>query len=183
MAVQLRQKIGNDLVKVVDYVLEKILEENERTIREAFLTNRGNPSVYQRTNEFYQAWDYKTKANAMSRKQAVQGEFYYSPTAEYATHGHYMKTSEPPNASNDFMGQHHGIGGIWGDSREYLADILYKGISYNIYLGKKVKGINAFDKLVKRIGKRKFANWVNEGMDKYHIKYIRHSYPSVSNEK
>lgn len=176
---ELKSQIQSKLVKVVEYLMLQILKENNKIMREAFLTRRQNATVYQHTDEFFNAWDYKAEI-----KQKVHGEFYYSPTEEYATHdGRYMATSEPPNASNDFMGQHHGIGGIWGDSREYLADLLYLGIRRSIYNGgKRVAGINAFNSLVKAVGKRKFATWVNEGFKRNGISYHFHSYPVVSNK-
>ena len=183
---ELTKRISDNLVKVIDYVLEKVLKENDRIMREAFFMQRAVATTYHHTNEFFNAWDYKTKQRSKAARYGVQGAFYYSPTEEYATHsGRYMKTSEPPNANNDFMGQHHGIGGKWGDSREYLADILYLGISRNIYFGgarndKLVKGvgINAFDKLMKYMGARKLASWINEGFSKYEIAYHFHSYPT-----
>ena len=82
------------------------------------------------------------------------------------------------------MGQHHGIGEVkngpnagkfYGDSREYLADIIYQGLAGDIYGdGFWTEKRDAFERLLKIVGKRNFNKWMIEAMNEVGLNVQSH---------
>lgn len=182
------EKMLQDPLKIaVEYVVQKILDTNEDEIAKIVYAVY-DPTNYERTGEFQKAWDKIVTTKTGSSGATVEGSFFYAP-------GGNRMSSQPPSPTNGNMGVHHGIStsgmgkfrtngqmtskkerseGQWGDSREYLADIIYQGLSGDIYgEGAWTKKRNAFDALVKYIGKQRMKQWFEAGLNKAGLNYSR----------
>lgn len=147
--------------KVVNYVLDKILEANKIEIIEKVVYGAGEPSYYNRTKEFGKAWDKKTSTGGA---HDVNGEFFYSPEK--------MSIGSVDPESHDY-GQHIGVAGSYQgqDSRQYLAEIIYEGIAGPAFgHGYWNKKRDAFSRLVNHVGKVKFNQWFQQGCKKNGLK-------------
>lgn len=161
---QLRQMLKDPLRKVVDYILDMIYKENESQISQIVYAVY-NPDTYERTGEFREAWDTAVHSTSAISK-FVEGQFFYKPDS--------MSVVAPHPANNN-MGIHHGIGKNGGDSREYLADIIYQGLSGYVYgNGVWTNKRDAFSALVKYVGKKRFKQWFESGMSEAGLDYKRH---------
>ena len=167
----LKQMLKAPLKVAVRILMEKILDANKEAINTVvYFDKTGTPNYYENTYEFLDAWDIAVHDSKAIKTSDVQGSFFYAPK---------KMSSNPPYVDDDHvyhMGQHHGIGGEWGDSREYLAEILYNGIQ-----GKKIFGDgpyarerNAYKQLIKMIGKNKFKQWMREAMEEAGLKVKTH---------
>lgn len=140
----------------VDYVVQKIWNENREIVRQV-VYEAYTPKQYERTGEFKEAWD--TDTSVYGNK--AHGEFRYNP--ESLTIG-----------SN---GQHSSIFD-GASSRDYLADIIYQGLSGAIYEKGYAKDSarfqdqawaqkrNAWEVLERKVGVRKIKQWMKEGFNK-----------------
>lgn len=180
------------LKQAVDYVVQKIWNENREQI-EQIIYRANTPQDYQRTEEFKNAWSTLATAKTGIGGATVEGSFYYAPNE--------MPTATPPSASNNYMGQHYGVGdtasstngdthfrangkmrskaeragGEWGDSRAYLAEIIYQGLAGPAFGdGYWRKKRDAFEALLKYIGKQRMKQWFEEGMTYAGLDYKRH---------
>ena len=137
----LSSAITDGLKIAVQYVVDRILEENDSTILDVVYSTY-SPSVYQRTGEFQKAWD--TKVSSM--KKYVEGEFFYDSRE---------LTVDPE------IGQHASV--VSKDSvAEYMADILYEGAMGCIYRPTKR---NAWKVLDKWLSNTKFRQIFEEGLN------------------
>lgn len=156
---QLADMVMPQLEKVVDYVVKKILEEN-RDIVEKVVYDAYEPTEYDRTGEFKEAWDTEVRSSG----DTVTGEFKYDPSK--ISHRSIVDGSE--------------VG-------EYLADIIYHGFAGAIYQQGYAKNSvrfkgqawtkarNAWDSLIKYLGTNRMARIFEEGMQYYGIPYERNS--------
>lgn len=145
---ELERLLREPLKEAVDYVVQKIWNEN-REIIEQIIYRSEAPEYYQRTGEFKNAWETLTTVKT-GDGNTVEGNFFYAPNLMSAT---------PADDAPNHMGQHYGVGdtsgstngnnnfrangqmrskaersgGQYGDSREYLADIIYQGLAGDIY--------------------------------------------------
>ena len=148
------------LVFALDYVLGKIYEKNADVI-ERIIYRAYSPQTYERTHEFKDAWgNDKPKVTG----NHIRGKFEYEPDN--------MEANPPTNDMP--MGQHYGVGS-WGDSREYLAEIIYEGLAGPAFGdGSWRKKRDAWDLLCKEVDGDVIAKWFAEGCTKagLNVKFI-----------
>lgn len=144
--IQLRALLEPALQKTVDYVVEKIWEDNQEIV-ERVVYNAGDPSVYSRTYSFEEAWEYKSGGGG-----AISAEFMYAP--EKLTYHPSVVTGE--------------------DIRDGLADIIFEGLAGHIFgTGFWTNKRNAFETLQKELGKKKLRQYFEEGMTAAGLKWRR----------
>ena len=147
------------LTKIADYAAQKVWNENraqiEQTVYQSYV-----PKDYNRTGEFKEAWD----TAAYNDGNKATGKMFYTP-------GQMRIGSTDPD-SVDF-GQHVSITD-GGPSAEYLADIIYYGISGDAWrwdVGKR----DAWDALNKVVGRRKMKQYIEEAFKFYGVEYEAHN--------
>lgn len=153
---ELTQMLFPPLKVIVDYIMQKLWNENREIIRKV-VYDAYRPEMYQRTNQFKEAWDYKVLGSSGTGK--IQGEFYY----------------EPNKLTSGAGGQHSSF--LTGEEmKEYLADVIYQGLAgdftgqykyakQNPHFSNQAwaNSRNAWDMLVKKVGKTNMDKWVSEG--------------------
>ena len=162
----LQAAVVADLKNVVDYVVQKLWEEN-RDLIQKIVYDGYQPEEYERTNEFKEAWntDVKTLNNF------VQGEFKYDSR---------LLTVDTDN------GQHSSL--VDGTPMtEYLAEVIYDGLSGAIYEPGYAKNSSRFkgqpwankrdvwSALLKWFNKTKLRQLFEEGMRKEGLDFIKHN--------
>ena len=162
----LQAAVVADLKNVVDYVVQKLWEEN-RDLVQKIVYDGYQPEEYERTNEFKEAWntDVKTLNNF------VQGEFKYDSR---------LLTVDTDN------GQHSSL--VDGTPMtEYLAEVIYDGLSGAIYEPGYAKNSSRFkgqpwankrdvwSALLKWFNKTKLRQLFEEGMRREGINFKRHN--------
>lgn len=161
---QLLRMVMPDLKKAVKYVVDEILKENEKLIQE-IVYDAYSPEIYDRTGQFKKAWETYSDISG----DTATGEFSYAPEklSENAPHHASIVDGEP-------------IG-------DYLAEIIYEGLSGAIYQHGYAKNYKPFkgqawtkkrdvwDKLNKKIGKQKIKQLFEEGMRRQGINFQRHN--------
>lgn len=143
---QLQAVIAQALIPVINRVLERIVEDNRNLIQE-YIYDNDTPSVYERTEEFKEAWG---KQSAEVAGDHVKGEFSYAPD----------KMSVDPGAF-----QHGSYYYSPNDIREYLAEIIYQGgagplFGEGFWRNKR----DVWDRLIKHLGKRQLLSYVSEAL-------------------
>ena len=107
----LQAAVVADLKNVVDYVVQKLWEENQELVQK-IVYDGYQPEEYERTDEFKEAWDTDVK----TLHNAVQGEFKYDSRLLTVTDN----------------GQHSSL--VDGTPMtEYLAEVIFEGLSGAIY--------------------------------------------------
>ena len=162
----LQAAVVADLKNVVDYVVQKLWEEN-RDLVQKIVYDGYQPEEYERTNEFKEAWDTDVK----TLHNAVQGEFKYDSR---------LLTVDTDN------GQHSSL--VDGTPMtEYLAEVIYDGLSGAIYEPGYAKNSSRFkgqpwankrdvwSALLKWFNKTKLRQLFEEGMRQQGVNFIRHS--------
>lgn len=101
--------------RMIDYILDEIYKLNQEQI-DKIVYAAYNPVEYERTYEFRDAW--KKSSEVVVNNKTGKGVFEYNPEGMVynqgnAQHGSYY---DPP-----------------GDARQYLADIIYQGLSGPAY--------------------------------------------------
>ena len=134
------------LKEAVNYVVQKIWNENRELVR-LIVYESYQPSMYERTGEFKEAWDTSVKRVG----NYIEGEFKYDPRI--------MEV-------NPFLGQHASV--ITGEpSTTYLADIIYQGLSGHIFgTGYWTQKRDAWSALDKWLSNTTFRKIFEEGMTK-----------------
>ena len=148
---QMRKAMAPVIKGLTEFLLDKIFSLNKEKIQE-IVYNVYNPTTYNRTGQFKEAW--KTEITKTTRNQ-VEGKFSYAPEKMTynqleAQHGSYY---QPP-----------------GDVREYLADIIYQGLSGPAFGNGPINGPwaearDAFSALLDSTDGQ-FDQWVREGLSK-----------------
>lgn len=160
------------LKEAVDYVVQKIWNENRELIR-IIVYESYQPSRYNRTGEFKEAWN--TKVNAKGRH--IEGEFYYD-------WGKLTPGDDDPESPR--YGQH-----VSGIDRflmtEYLADVIYQGLAgpafgHGIHSGPWTEKRDVWATLDKWLSNSTFRRIFEEGMTKAGIPWKK-SIGGVSVEK
>ena len=163
---QLQAAIIADMKNVVDYVVQKIWNDNRELIRQIIYEGY-QPEVYERTGEFKEAWDTDVK----TLHNYVQGEFKYDPRLLTV---------------NEDNGQHSSL--VDGTPMtEYLAEVIYDGLSGAIYEPGYAKNSSRFkgqpwankrdvwSALLKWFNKTKLRQLFEEGMRQQGVNFIRHN--------
>ena len=163
---QLQAAIIADMKNVVDYVVQKIWNDNRELIRQIIYEGY-QPEVYERTGEFKEAWDTDVK----TLHNYVQGEFKYDPRLLIV---------------NEDNGQHSSL--VDGTPMtEYLAEVIYDGLSGAIYEPGYAKNSSRFkgqpwankrdvwSALLKWFNKTKLRQLFEEGMRHQGVNFIRHN--------
>lgn len=143
---QLNNVFVPKLKQAVDYVVQKIWNENRELVR-LIVYESYQPSMYERTGEFKEAWDTSVK----SLGSYIEGEFKYDPKTMVA---------------NPALGQHASV--VTGEpSASYLADIIYQGLAGHIFgTGYWTKKRDAWSALDKWLTNNTFRKIFEEGMTK-----------------
>ena len=162
----LQAAVVADLKNVVDYVVQKLWEEN-RDLVQKIVYDGYQPEEYERTNEFKEAWNTDVK----TLNSFIQGEFKYDSRLLTV------------NADN---GQHSSlVDGM--PMTEYLAEVIYDGLSGAIYEPGYAKNSSRFkgqpwankrdvwSALLKWFNKTKLKQLFEEGMRRQGINFIRHN--------
>lgn len=151
---ELRNMLRSPIQKAINYVLDKIYDENIAVVHEVVYTAY-SPEDYNRTGDLYRAWSTESK----STSSAAQGDFKYDPSK--------MSIGNTDPSSPNFA-QHIGVGGdFYGqDARPYLAELIYEGATGSLFGdGAFRKKRDAWKVLNDRIGRRKMKQWMKEGME------------------
>ena len=162
----LQAAVVADLKNVVDYVVQKLWEEN-RDLVQKIVYDGYQPEEYERTNEFKEAWNTEVK----TLNSFVQGEFKYDSR---------LLTVDTDN------GQHSSL--VDGTPMtEYLAEVIYDGLSGAIYEPGYAKNSSRFkgqpwankrdvwSALLKWFNKAKLRQLFEEGMRQQGVNFIRHN--------
>ena len=162
----LQAAVVADLKNVVDYVVQKLWEEN-RDLVQKIVYDGCQPEEYERTNEFKEAWNTDVK----TLNSFIQGEFKYDSR---------LLTVDTDN------GQHSSL--VDGTPMtEYLAEVIYDGLSGAIYEPGYAKNSSRFkgqpwankrdvwSALLKWFNKTKLKQLFEEGMRRQGINFIRHN--------
>ena len=162
----LQAAVVADLKNVVDYVVQKLWEEN-RDLVQKIVYDGYQPEEYERTDEFKEAWNTEVK----TLNNFVQGEFKYDSR---------LLTVDTDN------GQHSSL--VDGTPMtEYLAEVIYDGLSGAIYEPGYAKNSSRFkgqpwankrdvwSALLKWFNKTKLRQLFEEGMRRQGINFIRHN--------
>ena len=162
----LQAAVVADLKNVVDYVVQKLWEEN-RDLVQKIVYDGYQPEEYERTNEFKEAWNTDVK----TLNSFIQGEFKYDSRLLTV------------NADN---GQHSSLAD-GAPMTEYLAEVIYDGLSGAIYEPGYAKNSSRFkgeawankrdvwSALLKWFNKTKLKQLFEEGMRRQGINFIRHN--------
>ena len=162
----LQAAVVADLKNVVDYVVQKLWEEN-RDLVQKIVYDGYQPEEYERTNEFKEAWNTDVK----TLNSFIQGEFKYDSR---------LLTVDTNN------GQHSSL--VDGTPMtEYLAEVIYDGLSGAIYEPGYAKNSSRFkgeawankrdvwSALLKWFNKTKLRQLFEEGMRQQRMNFIRHN--------
>ena len=161
----LQAAVVADLKNVVDYVVQKLWEENQELVQK-IVYDGYQPEEYERTDEFKEAWDTDVK----SLRDTVQGEFKYDSRLLTVTDN----------------GQHSSL--VDGTPMtEYLAEVIYEGLSGAIYEPGYAKNSARFagqawankrdvwSALLKWFNKTKLKQLFEEGMRQQGMNFIKHN--------
>ena len=152
------------LREAVDYIVQKIFNENKELIQ-MIVYESYQPSVYNRTGEFKEAWNTKTE----SYGNHIDGEFYYD----------WKKlTPGDDNPESPNYGQHVSAINEKDLMTEYLIDVIYQGkagpaFGHGVRTGNWAKKRDAWEILDKWLSNRQFRKIFEEGMTKAGIPWKR----------
>nr|DAH32564.1 MAG TPA: hypothetical protein [Caudoviricetes sp.]DAM99661.1 MAG TPA: hypothetical protein [Caudoviricetes sp.] len=150
------------LKNAVDYVVQKIWNENRELVRQIVYESY-TPEEYSRTGEFKQAWDTDVK----TVQNVVEGTFKFDPRLLTVN------------------GEHHGSIIDGQPMTTYLAEVIYEGLSGAIYQSGYAKNAPRFKgqawtkkrdvwtALIKWLGKDNMRKLFEEGMRKQGITFQR----------
>lgn len=152
------------LKKAVDYVVKQVLAENEQLIQQ-IVYDGYEPIEYDRTGQFKKAWDTNTHITG----DTVTGEMAYDPDklTSYGSHHASIIDGQP--------------------MQDYLADIIYEGLSGAIYQQGYAKNTpwfkgqawtkkrNVWNALIKWLGPNRLRRLFEEGMRQQGLNYTRHN--------
>lgn len=150
---QLQALLVPRLKEAVDYVVQKIWNENRELIR-ILVYESYQPSMYERTGEFKEAWD----TSIRSMGNYIEGEFKYDSRNMVV---------------NPALGQHASI--VTGEpSVSYLADIIYQGLAGHIFgTGYWTQKRDAWTALDKWLSNTQLRTIFEEGMSRVGIPWKR----------
>ena len=159
---ELEQILKPALKVAVEYLLDKISEENQYAIMHEVYYGAvsAEPGWYERTGEFAKAWETQVHTGS-NLENTVEGRFYYSPYLMK-----YNSAKRQHGSPPEYYEQ---------DVRPYLAEIIYEGLSGSLFgEGCWTKKRDAWAGLEKRLGKMKLRTWMKEGLEKAGLKVRTH---------
>lgn len=158
--IQLRQTFLPKLSEVVDYVVQKIWNENRELIR-ILVYESYEPSMYERTGEFKEAWDTETTTSGSK----VSGIFKYTPDKLTVNREKWQHGSSYISGGKEYE----------TTMTTYLADVIYQGLSGPMFgQGPWTEKRDAWNTLLKQIGKAKMKKWLEEGFARAGLPVISH---------
>lgn len=161
---ELRRAIMPALKAAAKYVVNEILKGNENLIQQ-IVYDAYDPVEYKRTGQFKKAWE--TESNTTGNK--AQAEFKYAPE---------KMTESAPHHASVVDGQ---------PAADYLADIIYNGLSGAIYQEGYAKNFAPFEDdawakkrdvwtaLNKEFGTARIKQLFEEGMRQQGLNFRRHN--------
>lgn len=153
------------LEQAVNYVVQKIWNDNRELIRQ-LVYETYQPSEYQRSGEFKQAW---TTVDSKTSGNKTVGKFEYDPDS--------MSVGDPATERGTPEYGKHASAVDDSDAREYLAEIIYQGLAgpafgYGpVHSGAWTKKRNVWETLIKKLGNRKFKSYFHEGLRLAGVKF------------
>lgn len=132
------------LEKAIDYVVQKIWNDNRELIR-TIVYESYQPEEYERTGEFKEAWDTDVKRLG----NFVRGEMKYDPRELTVNYNKWQ----------------HGSAYLQQPMTTYLAEVIYQGLSGDFFgEGPWTKKRDVWAALNKEVGIRKIKQYFEEGM-------------------
>lgn len=165
---ELLRMFRSPIMKAINYVVEKIAEENVRAIHD-IVYMAYTPKEYGRSGGFYTAWG--ANPTKQLNESTSRGEFAYKPE------NMGIGDLDP---QSDYYAQHIGVGpNFYGqDARPYLAELIYEGETGKFFgEGDFRKKRNAWRELNRRIGRRKMKQWMKEGLEAAGLNVKMHNVP------
>ena len=158
-------KLSPPLVVALDYVLQQISERNEDLIMR-IIYNNYTPEVYERTDEFRQAWDYGINSGG----NKISSVFGYTETSSEAGKTMHYNPALGQHGTPDYFNQ--SIIDAWGDAREYLAEIIYEGKTSLVFgHGPWTRKRDVWSELIKSVESKALTTWFERGLQYAGLKY------------
>lgn len=149
------------LEKAIDYVVQKIWNDNRELIR-TIVYESYQPEEYERTGEFKEAWDTDVKRLG----NFVRGEMKYDPRELTVNYNKWQHGSR--YVSNDEL--HETV------MTTYLAEVIYQGLSGDLFgEGPWTKKRDVWAALNKEVGIRKIKQYFEEGMRRNGLNFKGHT--------
>ena len=156
---QLENLIIPKLKQAVDYVVQKIWNENRELIR-ILVYEAYDPVMYERTGQFKEAWD--TTVNSLGNY--IEGEFKYDPRELIVNYDKWQHGSRYTSNGTEYETV----------MTTYLADIIYQGTAgYMFGEGPWTKKRDAWSALDKWLTNTQFRKLFEEGMNQAGIPWHR----------
>lgn len=166
---QLKQMFIPKIREAVDLLVQKIWNENRELVR-TIVYESYEPTTYNRTGEFKEAWDTDTTQNLSDGK--VQGSFYYEPD---------KLTPGDDDPESPRYGQH--VSAIDRTlMTTYLAEVIYQGkagpaFGHGVEFGPWHNKRDVWAQLEKNIGRNKLKSWMKECFKKVGLPVDVHGTP------
>lgn len=149
------------LEKAIDYVVQKIWNDNRELIR-TIVYESYQPEEYERTGEFKEAWDTDVKRLG----NFVRGEMKYDPrelTVNYNKWQHGSRYVSNGELNETVM-------------TTYLAEVIYQGLSGDLFgEGPWTKKRDVWAALNREVGIRKIKQYFEEGMRRNGLDFRGHT--------
>ena len=153
------QELENTLMpaleKAIDYVVQKIWNDNRELIR-TIVYESYQPEEYERTGEFKEAWDTDVKRLG----NFVRGEMKYDPRELTVNYNKWQ----------------HGSAYLQQPMTTYLAEVIYQGLSGDLFgEGPWTKKRDVWAALNREVGIRKIKQYFEEGMRRNGLDFRGHT--------
>lgn len=143
------------LEKAIDYVVQKIWNDNRELIR-TIVYESYQPEEYERTGEFKEAWDTDVKRLG----NFVRGEMKYDPRELTVNYNKWQ----------------HGSAYLQQPMTTYLAEVIYQGLSGDLFdEGPWTKKRDVWASLNREVGIRKIKQYFEEGMRRNGLDFRGHT--------
>ena len=143
------------LEKAIDYVVQKIWNDNRELIR-TIVYEAYQPEEYERTGEFKEAWETDVKRLG----NFVRGEMKY----------------DPRELTVDYTKWQHGSQYLQEPMTTYLAEVIYQGLSGDLFgEGPWTKKRDVWAALNREIGIKKIKQYFEEGMRQNGLDFRGHT--------
>ena len=156
---QLQALLVPRLKEAVDYVVQKIWNENRELIR-VLIYESYQPSMYERTGEFKEAWDTDTTTSG----NKVSGTFKYAPDKLTVNREKWQHGSSYISGGKEYE----------TTMTTYLADVIYQGLSGPMFgQGPWTEKRDAWTALDKWLSNTQLRTIFEEGMSRVGIPWKR----------
>lgn len=166
---ELQAMLMPKIKEAVDLFVQKIWNKNRELVR-ILVYESYQPSVYNRTGEFKEAWETEVKTTGIANK--VQGSFHYAPD---------KLTPGDNDPDSPRYGQH-----VSAIDRflmtTYLADVIYQGLAgpafgHGVESGPWHSKRDVWERLEKELGRSTLKKWMKECFDQVGLKVNVHGTP------